>query len=69
MAINALNYPAVAETIEYAKASPYIRQISLNFHTPYPGTEHMALNWEVRQQLIDQIIDYKQHFRLEAYAA
>ena len=59
MAINALNYPAVAETIEYAKASPYIRQISLNFHTPYPGTEHMALAWEVRQQLIDQIIDYK----------
>ncbi len=59
MAINNINYPAVAETIEYAKNSPYIRQISLNFHTPYPGTEHMALDWPVREQLIDQIIDYK----------
>ena len=59
MAINKLNYQAVSETIEYAKESPYIRQISLNFHTPYPGTEHMALEWPLREQIIDEIIDYK----------
>lgn len=59
MAINRLNAPAVADTIAYAKSNPAISQISLNFHTPYPGTEQLALPWEERCQLIDTIIDLK----------
>ncbi len=59
MAINRLNAPSVAETIEYAKNNPAIEQISLNFHTPYAGTEHMALPWAERVRLLDTIIDYK----------
>lgn len=59
MAINRLNYPSVEETIRYAAANPAIRQISLNFHTPYPGTEHMALPQDIRLQTIDRIIELK----------
>lgn len=59
MAINRLNWEAVGPTIEYAAENPAIRQISLNFHTPYAGTEHMALDWEKRGEIIDLILDYK----------
>ena len=59
MAINTLNYESVAKTIEYAKNSPYIKSISLNFHTPFKGTEYLALDMEKRQEIIDMIISYK----------
>lgn len=59
MAINRLNAPAVVDTIKYAGESPYIKQISLNFHTPYPGTEGLALPWDERRALIDEIIALK----------
>ena len=59
MAINTINYKSVADAIEYAAASPYIKSISLNFHTPFEGTERLALPWDVRQQVFDLIIDYK----------
>ncbi|MDR1676327.1 MAG: radical SAM protein [Tannerella sp.] len=59
MVINALNYPSVEETIEFAKNSPHIESISLNFHTPYAGTEHLFLDWEKRARTIDLIIERK----------
>lgn len=59
MVINAHNYPSVEETIEYAKTNPAIQSISLNFHTPYPGTEELFLDWEKRQEVIDLIIRKK----------
>jgi MoaA/NifB/PqqE/SkfB family radical SAM enzyme len=59
MVINARNYPSVEETIEFAKNSPYIKSISLNFHTPYAGTEHLFLDWEERARIIDLIIEKK----------
>ncbi len=59
MAINQLNYHSVAETVRYAAMHPNIDLISLNFHTPYPGTEHMMLPWEKRCELIDQILELK----------
>lgn len=59
MAINRLNAPVVADTIKYAAANPAIRQISLNFHTPYAGTEQLALPWAQRAALIDEIIALK----------
>lgn len=59
MVINTNNYPSVEETIEYARNSPYIQSISLNFHTPYPGTEHLMLDSGKRSEVIDLIIRKK----------
>ncbi|MDR0733610.1 MAG: radical SAM protein [Dysgonamonadaceae bacterium] len=59
MVINSLNYTSVEETIEFAKNNPHIRLISLNFHTPYEGTEDLFLDWERRAEVIDLIIRKK----------
>ena len=59
MVINSTNYPSVDETIEFAQRNPYIESISLNFHTPYPGTEYLFLDWPIRSQVIDLIIQKK----------
>ena len=59
MVINSLNYPSVEETIEFAKNNPHIRLISMNFHTPYEGTEDLFLDWDKRAEVIDLIIRKK----------
>jgi MoaA/NifB/PqqE/SkfB family radical SAM enzyme len=59
MVINSLNYTSVEETIEYAKSTPHIQSISLNFHTPYHGTEYLFLDWANREEVIDLIIRKK----------
>lgn len=59
MVINSRNYLSVGETIEFAKDNPYIQSISLNFHTPYPGTENLFLDWDKREKVIDLIIGKK----------
>ncbi len=59
MAINSLNYESVANAIEYVASNPAFRMISLNFHTPFPGTEHLELPHDKRLEVIDLILDYK----------
>lgn len=59
MVINALNYSSVEETIEFVKNNPHTQSISLNFHTPYPGTEYLFLDWDKRVEIIDLIIRKK----------
>ncbi len=59
MAINTLNVDGVVQAIEYVKSSPYFDKISLNFHTPFKGTEQLALSMQRRAELIDTIIEYK----------
>lgn len=59
MAINTLNVGSVAAAIEYVKSSPYFKMISLNFHTPFQGTEYLALDKARRAEVIDLILDYK----------
>ena len=59
MVINSINYTSVEETIEFAKNNPQIQSISLNFHTPYEGTEYLFLDWEKRTEVIDLIIRKK----------
>ncbi|GHT21293.1 hypothetical protein AGMMS4957_09830 [Bacteroidia bacterium] len=59
MVINAKNYTSVEETIEFAKNNPAIQSISLNFHTPYAGTEDLFLDWGTRAEVIDLIISKK----------
>ncbi len=59
MAINVLNVDGVAGAIEYAAKNPDIKSISLNFHTPFPGSETLALDQKKREETIDLIIKYK----------
>lgn len=59
MVINSKNYTNVETAIEYAKKNPAIRSISLNFHTPYSGTEDLYLEQSLREQVIDKIIAMK----------
>ena len=59
MVVNSLNYPSVEETIEFAKNNPHIKSISINFHTPFEGTEYLVLDWETRKQVIDLVIAKK----------
>lgn len=59
MVINRLNHPSVRETIEFVKNNPYLKSVSLNFHTPFEGTEDLFVNWGIRAALIDEIIKLK----------
>lgn len=59
MVVNTLNHECMEDAIKYAKENPAIGQISLNFHTPYPGTEYLMLPAERKAELIDVIIRYK----------
>ena len=59
MVVNNLNYESLDAAMDYAKNSSYIEQISINFHTPYPGTEHLMLSAEKKLQIIDKVIEYK----------
>jgi MoaA/NifB/PqqE/SkfB family radical SAM enzyme len=59
MVVNRLNHPSVRETIRFVRDHPGILSISLNFHTPYPGTEDLFLDWETRNRVLDEIISLK----------
>ena len=59
MVVNALNYESLDAAMEYAKSNPAIEQISINFHTPYPGTEYLMLAPDKKAELIDKVLGYK----------
>ncbi|WP_233522793.1 radical SAM protein [Bacteroides sp. OM05-12] len=59
MTINNLNYKNVHDTILYVRESPYFQSISLNFHTPYQGTEEFMLDTDKRKEVIDMILKMK----------
>lgn len=59
MVVNTLNYTDVDNTIEYAAGNPNIESISINFHTPFPGTEYLMVDKQTRGEIIDRVIDYK----------
>ena len=59
MAINRLNCDNVAAVIEYVASNPAFKCVSLNFHTPFTGTEDLELPHEKRLEIIDLILDYK----------
>lgn len=59
MVVNTLNYTDVDNTIEYAAANPAIESISINFHTPFPGTEYLMIDKDLRNEIIDRVIEYK----------
>ena len=60
MVVSTYNYEAVVPTIEYAKNNPAIEQISINFYTPFPGSEtSMVLDKQKRIEVIDKVIEMK----------
>jgi len=59
MVINKLNYPSVKDTIEFAKNHKNIKMIAINFHTPFPQTEELELDWNIRNKIIDEVIEMK----------
>ena len=59
MVVNSLNHESLDMAMEYAKSNPAIEQISINFHTPYPGTEYLMLPIEKKVEIIDKVIAYK----------
>lgn len=59
MVINNRNYRAVRETVEFVKNHPALKSISLNFHTPFPGTESLMVNQAERERIVDDLIRLK----------
>ena len=59
MVVNKHNWRNVAETIEYVQNNPAIRQISINFHTPFPDSENLIITPEQRCEVIDTVIQMK----------
>lgn len=59
MVVNRLNHPSVVETIEFVRDNPHIKSISFNFHTPFPGTEELFVNWGVRGEVVNELIRMK----------
>lgn len=59
MVVNTLNYESVDEIIEYVRSNPHIKSISINFHTPFPETEYLMIDRDLRNRIIDRVIAYK----------
>lgn len=59
MVVNRLNVDAVDEVVQYVWNSPVFRMLSVNFHTPFPSTEALALDWERRCEVIDKVLAWK----------
>ncbi|MBO7419094.1 MAG: radical SAM protein [Bacteroidaceae bacterium] len=59
MVVNSQNYQELPAVLEFLQQQSQIRQIAFNFHTPFQGTEHLALNKQQREEVIKQLIAYK----------
>ena len=59
MVVNNLNYSNLEETILWVKNNPNLKTISINLHTPFPGTEELYLSQNIRTQVLDLVISMK----------
>lgn len=59
MVVNNKNCQEVPAVLAFLQQHPAIRQIAFNFHTPFDGTEHLALSKEQREEVITQLITHK----------
>lgn len=55
MAVNNVNNGDIEEVCETAGRLPNVKAVSFNFHTPYPGTEHLMLTREEKKDCCDRI--------------
>ena len=59
MVVSKMSVDSLDEAMEFVKNNPNIKSISINFLTPYPGVEHLALDNNRRIEIIDRVISYK----------
>jgi MoaA/NifB/PqqE/SkfB family radical SAM enzyme len=59
MVVNALNHDGVEEAIRFAKSHPRIESIAINLHTPFPGSEELALDAVMRNAVLDTVMAFK----------
>ena len=59
MVVNAQNHHDLPTFLGFVQQHPVIQQIAFNFHTPFQGTEHLALSEQQREDVITQLIAYK----------
>ena len=57
MAINTINKQDIRQVCEVARMENNIRAVSFNFHVPYPGTEHLSLSMEEKEESCKTILD------------
>lgn len=50
MAINRINRGDIEQVCQTAQSLDHVRAVSFNFHTPYPGTEHLTLTPDQRRE-------------------
>jgi len=55
MAVNNINIGDIRNVTDLAAGNDKVKAISFNFHTPYAGTEELALNLEQKKQAADLI--------------
>lgn len=55
MAINNINYKDIKGLCKLVKETKNLHSISFNFHTPYEGTEYLALTQEQNLQAVNSI--------------
>ena len=59
MVVNNENYQELPAVLEFLQQHRAIQQIAFNFHTPFAGTEQLALSQQQREEVINQLIAYK----------
>ncbi|MTI69588.1 MAG: radical SAM protein [Firmicutes bacterium] len=55
LAVNKLNYKEIEKVGKLSKNHPNINSISFNLHTPYKGTEYLALTKSEKREVIGKI--------------
>jgi Fe-coproporphyrin III synthase len=55
MAVNNVNYNEIEGVCSLVKENPNLKSISFNLHTPYKGTEGLALSREQKVQAVNNI--------------
>ena len=59
MVVNNQNHQELPDVLSFMQQHPGIQQIAFNFHTPFPGSEQLALSQQQRQEVITQLIACK----------
>ena len=57
MALNKTNKQDIRQVCDVARTESNIRAVSFNFHVPYPGTEHLSLSMEEKEESCKTILD------------
>ena len=56
LTVNRINHGEVEAVTRLVASHPRLAGLSINFHTPYPGVEDLALSPEERAGVIDEIM-------------